>query len=256
MKSVKTSLPLAFLLLATPAFCATVTITPGTYTENFDSMVSFNNEPVPGWLLRTDATASSLGVGAAQQIPTTLRAWTHTNGQFKNVSSTNIPQSSTQAEQNANPNRALGLNQTSGYADPGASFNFNFSTSTAIVETISIDLLLLNNVARSTPLTIQYGIGASPTSFVTLATWSDADLPGGWGSTPFTFDRSDFGSELDEQPQAWFRVVALTPSTGDEVSPRDQMGIDNFSITASAVPEPSTMILGALGLLGLVRRRR
>ena len=247
-------LPLAAALLSSSAFCATVPIGPGTYTENFNSLIA-SDAPAPGWNLRTGATATSLGSGALNAVPPTLRAWTHTNGQFKNVSSTNIPQASNATEQTANPNRALGLNQVIGFGDPGASFGFSFSSTEVRLNTVSIDLLLTNNTNKSTTFLVQYGVGAAPTEFFTLASWSDQDVAGGWGSTTLTFDRSQFGAALDHQPQAWFRVAALNQAstTGGAY---DQVAIDNFSITASAVPEPASVLLGALGLLGLVSRRR
>lgn len=241
-----------FASLAAPAFAATVAIPSGTYTENFNSLVGSSLEPAPGWDGRGDATSSSLGVDV-RNFPTALRAWTHTNGGIKNVSSTNIPKTSDATAQNANSNRALGLNQVPTFGNPGLAFNFNFSSTGVLLNSISIDLLLTSNNSLSTVLTIQYGLGSNPTSFQTLATWTDSDVAGGFGSTTFTFDRDDFGSDLDDQSQAWFRVAALDSATGSG-NGFDQMAIDNFSVTA--VPEPGSMLLGALGFLGLIRRRR
>jgi hypothetical protein len=102
---------------------------------------------------------------------------------------------------------------------------------------------------RSTVWSVQYGIGASPSSFTTLATFSD---PGIFGSTTLTIPGATLGAALDNQAQAWFRVVALAASTGS--GSRDSFAIDNFAITA--VPEPTTALLGAFGILGILRRRR
>lgn len=242
------------LAITSSSYAATMAIGAGTYTENFNTL-STGQQPAPGWDIRTGATVSSLGLN--ESLSSFLRAWDHDSGQFKNVSSNDISQSSDLATQFANPNRALAVNQVTTFGDPGAAFNFNFSTATVSIAEISIDLLLLFNVQASTTFSIQYGIGANPSSFTTLGTWSDADVAGGWGSTTLTFDRTDFGSNLDNQSQAWFRVVALSPATGDGGSgARDKMAIDNFSITTSAVPEPSAMVLGLLGFLGLLGARR
>jgi len=96
---------------------------------------------------------------------------------------------------------------------------------------------------------IQYGLGSDPGAFTTLGTWSD---PGVFGTTTFTFDRDDFGTNLDHQSRAWFRIVALDAGTGS--GSFDMIAVDNFSITA--IPEPSALLLGGLGMLGRFRRRR
>jgi MYXO-CTERM domain-containing protein len=46
-------------------------------------------------------------------------------------------------------------------------------------------------------------------------------------------------------------IMALDGSTAN-----DRMRLENFSITGTAVPEPSAALLGGLGLLALFRRRR
>ena len=42
----------------------------------------------------------------------------------------------------------------------------------------------------------------------------------------------------------------------DDWEANDALSIDNFLVTGTAVPEPSIALLGALGLLGALRRRR
>jgi len=147
-------------------------------------------------------------------------------------------------QQNASTDRAFGLRQTGSFGDPGAAFSFNFSTSGVTVSSISIDLMMLSVQTRSTTFSIQYGVGASPSSFTTLGTWSD---PGSFGTTPFNFTTAQFGTALDNQSNLYFRVVALTASTG--TGSRDTIGLDNFSITAAAIPEPSVYMLLGVGLL-------
>lgn len=243
----------ALALASLSAHAATVTVTAGTYTENFNSLAA-GTEPTTGWTVRTGATSSSLGT-ALTTFSATARDWGNTGASFKHISSTNIASTSTAAEQLANTNRALGITQgASGNMDPGAAFTFNFSTTNVLLNSISIDLLLLKDNAKESVFEIQYAVGETPTSFTTLASWTSTHADG-FGSSTFTFDRADFGTDLDGESQAWFRVVALTASTGTGTG-RDMVGIDNFSITANAVPEPSAMLLGAIGALGLIRRRR
>lgn len=77
------------------------------------------------------------------------------------------------------------------------------------------------------------------TGFVNLATLDD-------GTGNF------FGSLADGET-AYFRWQ-FSNTTGDGGSDRSGLAINNLSITP--VPEPSTALLGALGLLALLRRRR
>lgn len=230
---------------------AVMAITPGTYTQNFDSLLPVpNSEPAPGWKFRTGSTASSLGT---QANIVNAPLWSETGGGFRNVSSTNIAADSDAAAQNANTNRAIGMRQVRiGNYSPGAAICFEFSTTAVQINSISMDLLLLEDGAtRETTFDIQYGLGASPGSFTTLGSWTNNGV---FGATNFSFDRDDFGSALDDGSRVWFRLVALTASPGSGGT-FDLVGIDNFSINASAVPEPSAALLGAVGILGLFRRR-
>lgn len=240
------------VLAPVTARCAVMAITPGTYTQNFDSLLPVpNSEPAPGWKFRTGSTATSLGT-AASIVSAPL--WSETGGGFRNVSSSNIATDSDAAAQNANTDRAIGLRQVRvGNYSPGIAVCFEFSTTAVQINSISMDLLLLeNSTTRETTFDLQYGVGATPTSFTTLGSWTN---DGVFGATTFTFDREDFGSALDDGSRVWFRMVALTASPGSGGT-FDLVGIDNFSINASAVPEPSAALLGALGTLALLRRRR
>lgn len=224
--------------LAVAAQAQTV-ITADDYTQNFNSIGS--GLPT-GWTVRTGATASSLGSVAT--FSTTQAGVADTSGGFKNFTSAG----------GSTSDRALGVRQTGSFGDGGAAFAFNFSTIDVEVTQLSIDLQMLSVQPRSTTWTIQYGIGASPTSWVTLGTYSD---PGTVGSTTRTYTTANFGTALDDVSSAWFRVVALSASTGS--GNRDSFGIDNFSIQAVAtVPEPSTyaMLFAGVGVMVWVVRRK
>lgn len=224
---------------------ATVNLSSGTYTENFNAIAT---TAANGWDVRTAATASTLGTVGSYTA--TATSWGTGTGEFRNVAAVAaLASNASSTVQAAASDRAMGIRQTGTFGDPGASFNFNFSTSALTISSITIDLQMLSVQDRSTTWSIQYGIGASPSSFTTLANYSD---PGVFGSTTQSFTTADFGTNLDNQAQLWFRIVALSAATGP--NNRDTFAIDNFSITA--VPETSTSLLGLLGTLCLLRRRR
>jgi hypothetical protein len=237
---------ITFALAGIDARAAIINLSAGIYQENFDLIAS---SVVAGWDVRTGAAGTSMGtVGAS---PTTHSTWGESTGGFKNFASASTGSTSSTVEQAAATDRALGVRQTGTFGDPGASFNFQFSTSGLSVQSITIDLQLLNLQTRSTPWSIQYGIGANPTSFTTLASYVE---PAAFGTTTFGFSSVELGEALTDQAQVWFRVAALSAASGS--GNRDSIAIDNFSITTASIPEPSLALIGSLGFFALLRRRR
>lgn len=228
-----------------------------TYTQTFDDLGT-NGLPA-GWSVSSDATITSIG-GQNATFTQAATSWGTTSFGFRNsASSVGLIETSTPAQQAASTDRALGLRQT-GTGDPGAAFNFSFSSTGATISNISLDLMMLSVQGRSTSFSIQYGIGSNPSSFTTIGAYND---PGTFGSMSLNFTTADFGNALDNQSAVVFRVVALTASTGS--GSRDTVGLDNFSIISSsaitplAIPEPATYMLFGMGLLVCVqqfRRRR
>ena len=237
----------AFILNAANADAAIVSLVAGTYSENFNLIATTAAAVAAGWDVRTGATNASLGTVGIDTITTST--WGNTGGAFKNFAAASTVVGSDTDAQGMATDRALGIRQTEAFGDPGAAFNFNFSSSGLSVQRITIDLQMLSVQTRSTTWTVQYGIGASPSSFTTLATFID---PGDFGSTTLNIDAATIGTVLNNQAQAWFRVVALSATSIS--GSRDSFAIDNFSITT--IPEPAAAVLAALGLLGILRRRR
>lgn len=241
----------AVLLAAPSGLSAQTVIGAGTTVESFDAI----GTGLPtNWSVRTGASASALGTAGA--FTTTAATWIGTTGNFRNVASAlNVGVTSTDstALQNGYANRALGVRQGGSFGDAGAEFAFQVSTLGVSVSDIRFSAQILDVEDRSTTWSLQYGLGASPTAFTTIGTFSD---PAVFGATPVI--ASAFGDALNNQASIWLRVVALTPSTGS--GSRDTFAIDDFSITATAVPEPGAFALlggaAALGLALSLRRRR
>lgn len=238
-----------FVLGCVKASYAQVLLPTGTTTLDFNSISS--GLPT-GFTVTTGATASSLGTAAT--FNTAQVAFTSTTGQFGNyASATGLTSASTTTAQNASTDRAVGLRQTGTFGDPGAAFNYNFATTGNNLTSISVDLMMLSVQGRSTTFSLQYGIGPAPTSFVTLGTYAD---PGTFGTTAFSFTATDFGTALNDVPNATFRVVALAAATGS--NSRDTVALDNLTFNTVAVPEPSSYVLlfGAMGMMALVICRK
>lgn len=205
---------------------AQIILSGNHYAETFNGLAG--GLPV-GWTVRTNATAGSLGV--TNTVATATTTWSNTAFNFKNLAGfvSNIGTNFTGGEdgtiQNAATNRSLGLRQTGSGGDPGAAFVVQFQDTLGYTNFhLNLDLLMLSVQGRSTTWTIDYALGAAPTSFTVLGTNGD---PGVFSATNRTFV---FGPALDNQSQpVWIRVVALTATTG--ANSRDTFGLDNFSLT-------------------------
>jgi predicted extracellular nuclease len=202
---------------------AQVALSSGTTTQTFDDLGA--GLP-PGWSVYTGATATGLGNVATPNLAVT--SWGSSTGQWANFAAANgFTGTEAVATQSAATHRALGIRQTGTFGDPGASANFYFSTLGQQVTSISFSAEMLSVQTRSTAWSLQYGIGATPSTWTTIATYSD---PGVFGSTTVT--AGGFGSALDNQSNVWLRIVALAASTGS--GSRDTFGINDFTIVAAA----------------------
>ncbi|QJE94700.1 hypothetical protein [Luteolibacter luteus] len=143
-----------------------------------------------------------------------------------------------------------------------------FSTSTAGYEdiTIGFDKLSHPNGARDFQLSYSTD-GSNFTNFGSVYTVDAASPSQSWWdgvthepNTSYAFDLSGI-TALDNATTVYFRLslTSTVNANGGAGGPllTSSTRIDNVSISGTAVvPEPSVSLLGALGMLGLLRRRR
>ena len=224
-------------------------LTGTNYIQNFNSI---SNGLPPGWSVRTNATANSLGTPTS--FNTNVVSWGTQTGQFGNAAGTTNNSlaaavgTESSAQQSAFTNRCPSIRQTATFGDPGAAFVFQIANTTGFSNfTFSVDLSLLHTNSNLTTWTIDYAVGDSPASFTLLGTNSD---PGSFSTTSRTFT---LGTDADNQPEnIWIRIVALSAATGG--GSRDTFGIDNFSLSWTtnnqAVVAPVTPAIAAIVLNG------
>lgn len=221
------------LLLVAVSTQAQVTLTTSPYTQNFNSL---GTSGLPtGFVVKRSATTTSLGIDTALSLVVTP-PWRNISRGFKNfASATEVTDpgadSTTQA---AATNRALGVRQTSSAGwDPGAAFLFQIAnTSGKFSFQLTFKLQSLDTSSpRKTTWIVDYGFGATPTSFTTVTT-SPAVLETGNKVFSNTTVTVDFGSALNDQSgPVWIRVWATPASTGS--GNRASTAIDDWSLSWS-----------------------
>ncbi|NML66028.1 T9SS type A sorting domain-containing protein [Hymenobacter sp. RP-2-7] len=212
---------------------AQATLGTSPYLETFDGLAT--GLPT-GFGIYTGATASSLGTAAT--LTTAATAWNNTAGAFKNFASADIGSTATTAAQAAATDRALGVRQTGSLGDPGASFVFqvaNTSGRTDFALTFSLQSLDAAS-PRTTVWTVDYGLGAAPTSFTALATGTTGGSA--FSNTPI---KVSFGTALDDNSgPVTIRVSTLAASTGS--GNRPSSAIDDFQLSWNT-PSATTPVL-------------
>jgi trimeric autotransporter adhesin len=222
---------------------AQVTLSGTSYTQNFDALGS--GLPA-GWLCYNSATSTSLGtLDATFGTSTVWGAYYDTTNcpsdvfgtGFKNSASADVASNATATctVQGACTNRCLAVRQSSatshpGY-DPGASFVFKMNSTAGCANLVlTFNLQSLDEISpRITTWTVDYGIGATPTTFVPVTPTSGTMTTGGlmFSNNAITVH---FPAALNNVTSpVYIRISALAGSTGS--GNRATSGIDDFSLT-------------------------
>ena len=238
----KWQLILVFMAAGACSDRAALALSGTSYTQNFDSI---GNGLPTGWSVYTGATSSSLGTSAS--FSTAKTHWSETSGGFYNAASADgLLSYSSNTAQDGSSDRVLAVKQVgSGGYDPGAAIVLQIQNTAGYGNfSLSLKAQQLNSQNRSTTWLFQYRIGDSG-DFITLSTFVD---PGAWGYTSISFDSSDLAAWNDQSSDIWFRIVALSDSTGS--NSRDMFAIDDFTLSYSVVPELDQLgLMSGAGLL-------
>lgn len=213
-------------------------------------------------------TASALVAMAACASAATLASWTFetvpptTAGPIAADTGLNAASSFASSNTGGTFSNPVGNGSVESYSSNGWTVGeyFQFSTSTAGYTgvTISFDQMGSNTGPRDFKL--QYSTDG--TTFTDVTGGAYTVINGNWSTvtpnplTSYSFNLSAI-TVLNNDASVFFRLTdtSTTAITGGTVAAAGTGRVDNVTITA--VPEPqAASLLGALGVLGLIRRRR
>lgn len=228
MKRLYPTVILLLTLLSATTF-AQLTLGPSPYSQDFNSI----GTGLPaGFTVRTGSTATALGTAATYSPAPIL--WNNLTGAVKNFASgSDLPSGATATDQGNSTNRSIGIRQSGSLGDPGAAFVLQLANTTGLNSfKLNFKLQSLDITSpRTTTWRVDYGFGATPTSFTVAA--ATGTLTTGGSSFTNNAIAVDFGNALDNQSQnVWIRIVTVTPSTGS--GNRASSAIDDVSLTYSS----------------------
>ena len=217
-----------------------VSLGASPYVEQFNNI---SGGLPTGFSVVSGSSATALGNPATYNSAVTN--WNSTTGRFANyASATGLASNTTTTVQSATTNRALGLRQTAALGDPGGAFVFQIAnTSNRSAFKLSFLLQSLDvSSPRKTIWSVDYGIGAAPSSFIPVTT-NPADVSTGASSFLNTEVTADFGNALNNiNDVVTIRIVVLSSSTGSGNRPTSAIDDFNLSWTDGNAPVPSLTV--------------
>jgi hypothetical protein len=144
-----------------------------------------------------------------------------------------------------------------GYVISGGTLTYNFDTSLAAnslgynISNIGVFAGWSNNGRNDIYVTVSYATVADPTTFLTLG--STQDYGNGWSDAANNLSVV-YSDSLGGSILTGIKSVRFDFGTGQQEN--GGSGYKELDITGTAIPEPSAALLGGLGALALLRRRR
>jgi hypothetical protein len=221
-----------------------------SYSQNFDSL----GTGLPtGWGVWTSSSSTGNGtVGTFSTTTAANNASVATAGNFRNMVGASQTWSSGLS---SGTDRAIGW-RASTVATRTGSITFTLSNTTGwTFDAMSFQLFTPNSTGAIGTYQLQYQIGASGTfSQLGNSTYSNNTAQNPLIVTSISLTSVELASLNNQSGQVTLRFVNTDTST----SAYQTLAIDNFSYSASAIPEPSTYaaIFGSLAFAGTIWHRR
>jgi hypothetical protein len=265
--AIASCIAIGFSPFGTAAQAQSILLAPNaTYTQNFDNLGStsgtiynFSTTPTPA---ATDLPNGWYAVEDGSNANTTYRGWTNNNSPTGDTYSFGTPGES---------DRALGVNASSNMFPVRFGAQFTIASGSPNIasfllgytgeqwfrgSTTAVDKLTFEYSTTATSLTTASGwtafTGLDYTSNNTGTANTPLDGNDSTNSSVISNQRITLANPLSAGNTFWIRWSAVNVSGTD-----NGMGVDNFSIVAEPVPEPTTILGGmaALGVGNAVRRK-
>lgn len=254
MNTLHVSLPMAVAALALAPGHLPAQIAIGVFgtpvTENFDSIGATATATLPSNWLTTAAGNSSVTWTDATNVSETTKA--ANSGSPTAGGRYNWGQSST--------DRALGFMTSSGFASPNNILAHFSNTTGSTIDQLSLSFDYERYRINTSAASISFfhstdGASWTPASAGDSGAFSTGDSSYGFTTLVSSVAKSITLSSLNLSPGSSLYLRWNFSTNG---SNSQGLGLDNFSLTASAVPEPSTYaaIAGAVALLGATWHRQ
>ena len=204
-------------------------------TFNFDNSTLANSTPTSGYTV-TDLSFPTTGTALENMNTVTV---TNSVAFAGNGTNNNKLQFSTSGQFQSTP--ALGVT-----AGQYLTFTITATTGTLDLTALNLDHSRTSSAPRQLAV---YGATAANPTFSLLQTYSNGN-----STTPLALDTLDLTNKsisFAGITSATFRLVMFEHNTNKGVGQ-----FDNIVLSGTVIPEPSTALLSALGILALLRRRR
>jgi hypothetical protein len=199
---------------------------------------NFNNLATPS------ATSGTGSLGVSQGVGSLTWSGNSTNLVYFGGTVTNMQ---------VGDDRGLAVALQNGLAGENNGDHLEFKISLVDLEDLSVSFAGQRTSTGFTAIDVSWAVGTG--AFTTIATVND--LPSSMGTTtavPAAIRTVDFSSVSDEIAGESDVRIRMTFSGGSTTAASGNVRLDN--VTFIAVPEPTSALLGGLGFVALLRRRR
>ncbi|MSU66241.1 MAG: hypothetical protein EXS38_09115 [Opitutus sp.] len=225
------------LLLFPGAVRAQIPLAAGSTVQDFNNL----GTGLPtGWSVYTASTVSTLGTPASFTPAVTAWGAAGLGTDFRNSASDNLATNASTSTQASGANRAFGWRPVGGNASevtPGrtGSLVATFaSTSGFILTALSLRFFTTNDVSGSQTYQLEYRLGDTG-NFTPIGTAYTTGPP--FSATTISADATSLGALSNKTGPVYVRLRGTATSGASNL---DTLGVDDFTLTASALPVITT----------------